>query len=93
MTSSAVTAAVGIGVIQSLITGQDAIFRCSDLASLQAEILEQLVIQRAEMLLLMVTRGAHVLSMHRPQTATDQSREWLESSTNPLPKRHCNRRI
>ncbi len=40
----------GRGMMERLIAGQDAVFRGTDLAPLQAEIIEQLIVERAKML-------------------------------------------
>ncbi len=46
-------------VTQRLVSGKDAIFGGADLAPLQAEIIEQLIVEDAEMLLTPTWRRAH----------------------------------
>lgn len=43
---------ISVGMMQSLITRHDTIFRSTDLTSLQSEIRKQLIVERSEMLMI-----------------------------------------
>jgi hypothetical protein len=64
--------------MKRLIAGEYAVFGGADFASLQAEIIEQLIVERAEMLLLMMRSRSHALSLSRTAAATRPAQSMPE---------------
>jgi|GEM_PF-4231257 len=54
---------LALGMMQRLISRKDAVFGSEDLASLQAQIIQKLIVERAEMLLLTICGCRHAPSL------------------------------
>ncbi|MEZ5932800.1 MAG: hypothetical protein R3F54_12730 [Alphaproteobacteria bacterium] len=63
-----------IVLMQCLIAGEDAVFSAAYVTPLQAEIVEQLIVERAEMLLLAMRHRCHRPSPGKPSVLV----EWIE---------------